>query len=99
MWEGTHAWVMSGFEATGDPATDPAARVKAIRVLDPLYPRSVGAPWGPGPGPDARLTVDQLARAFVPYRPRGRTVALRGRFVLVLPVDASLVSRTGPLAL
>jgi hypothetical protein len=97
MWQGAHAWVMSGFEATADPATDASARVTAVRVLDPLYPRSVGGPWGPGPAPDARLTVDQLAHVFVPYRPHGRTVALRGRFVLVLPIQASFLSRTGPL--
>ncbi len=93
MWQGAHAWVMSGFEATADPATDASARVTAVRVLDPLYPRIVGAPWGPGPAPDARLSVPELARVFVPYRPHGRTVALRSRFVLVLPVAPTLTSR------
>ena len=27
VWRGRHAWVMSGFRATGDPLTDPNARV------------------------------------------------------------------------
>ncbi len=93
MWQGAHAWVMSGFEATADPAVDPAARVTAVRVLDPLYPRIVGAPWGPGPAPDARLSVAQLGRAFVPYRPHSRSVQLRNRFVLVLPLDPAMISR------
>jgi hypothetical protein len=93
MWQGAHAWVMSGFEATADPAVDPSARVTAVRVLDPLYPRSVGGRWGPGPAPDARLSVTQLGRAFVPYRPHSRNVQLRNRFILVLPLEASMVAR------
>jgi hypothetical protein len=99
VWQGAHAWVMSGFEATADPATDPTARVTAVRVLDPLYPRLVGAPWGPGPAPDARLSVAQLARAFVPYRPHSRSVELRNRFVLVLPLPPLIFSRlqVGPI--
>ncbi len=39
----------SGFEATADPSVDPSASVTAVRVLDPLYPRVVGAPWGRAP--------------------------------------------------
>jgi hypothetical protein len=92
MWQGAHAWVMSGFEATADPLSDPAARVTAVRVLDPLYPRPVGGRWGPGPAPDARLTVAELGRAFVPYRPHGRNLLLRNRFVLVLPLQPSAAS-------
>jgi len=92
MWQGAHAWVMSGFEATADPAIDPSARVTAVRVLDPLYPRPVGAPWAPGPSPDARLSVAQIGRAFVPYRPHGRNAALRNQFVLVLPLQPSVTS-------
>ena len=93
MWQGAHAWVMSGYEATADPATDPSARVTAVRVLDPLYPRIVGAPWGPGPAPDGRLSVAELGRVFVPYRPHSRSVELRSRFVLVLPLEYSTVPK------
>ncbi len=87
VWQGAHAWVMSGFEATGDPLVDAAARITAVRVLDPLYPRPGGA-WGATPAPDSRLTAAQLARVFVPYRPHGRNTALRGQYVLVLPSPA-----------
>ena len=92
MWQGAHAWVMSGFEATADSLTDPATRVTAVRVLDPLYPRPIDAPWGPGPAPDARLSVAQLGRVFVPYRPHGRQVALRNQYVLVLPLQPTLLA-------
>ncbi|MCU0504903.1 MAG: hypothetical protein MUE82_03865 [Chloroflexi bacterium] len=93
VWEGAHAWVMSGFEADGDPASATTATVRSVRVLDPLYPRAVGAPWGPGPAPDARLTVGELGRVFVPYRPNGRNAALRGRYVLVLPLESVASAR------
>ncbi len=86
VWQGAHAWVMSGFEATADPVVDTNARITLIRVLDPLYPRAGGA-WGPTPAPDAGLTPTQLERVFVPYRPRGRNTVLRGQYVLVLPFE------------
>ena len=38
VWQGAHAWVMSGFEADADPAADATATVRMVRVLDPLYP-------------------------------------------------------------
>ncbi len=87
VWQGAHAWVLSGVEATADPTLAPSARISAVRVLDPLYPRPGGA-WGATPAPDARLTLAQLARVFVPYRPYSRNAALRDRYVLVLPYDA-----------
>ncbi len=93
VWQGAHAWVLNGFEATGDPATDSSARVTAVRVLDPLYPRPVGSPWGPGPAPDALLSVAQLGRIFVPYRPYSRSTELRNRFVIVLPLRPVVFAR------
>ena len=95
VWQGAHAWVMSGFEATGDPVADPTARVTAVRVLDPLYPRAGGS-WGPTPAPNARLATALLARVFVPWRPYSRNLALRGRFVLVLPYEPPASRSTRP---
>lgn len=94
VWQGRHAWVMSGFEATADPTRDPEATVTAVRVLDPLYPRAGGS-WGPTPAPNARLTTARLGRAFVPWRPNSRNAAMRNRFVLVLPYDPSIEPRVG----
>src|SRR6188472_4196220 len=37
VWRGRHAWVMSGFHATGDPLLA-GSRVTAAIVEDPLYP-------------------------------------------------------------
>src|SRR4051794_27140590 len=37
VWRGRHAWVMSGFEATGDPRRGDFRVTKAY-ILDPLHP-------------------------------------------------------------
>jgi hypothetical protein len=83
VWHGAHAWVMSGFEASGDPATDPEAIVTAVVILDPLYPRTTRN-HGPAPAPGTRLSVAMLGQDFVGWR-RARVSGLDGRYVLVLP--------------
>jgi hypothetical protein len=88
MWHGAHAWVMSGFTATADPAVTSAFRITSVRVSDPWYPRPTSA-FGRTRRPDARLTVAQLATGFLRWRrPLARYAELDGRFVLVLPVAA-----------
>jgi len=53
VWQGRHAWVMSGFQATADPLGGADISVTAVTVLDPLYPR-VSPRWGRGPRPGGR---------------------------------------------
>jgi hypothetical protein len=84
VWQGAHAWVLNGFEATGDLLTDPTARVTHVFVLDPLYPRTSSV-WGPSPEPNGKLSLQALAGDFVPWRP-GRPSPNSGRFVIVLPL-------------
>jgi hypothetical protein len=84
MWRGRHAWVMSGFRATGDPL-NAGSRVTAVYVEDPLYPHGSSV-WGPSPAPGATLTVAELGRQYVPRRNSNRFgSALSGKYVLVLP--------------
>lgn len=93
MWRGAHAWVMSGFEATADPAWTDDFAVTLIRVEDPWFPRSSSI-WGPGQAPDARIAVSNLAEDFLPWRrPTVRYPEKDGRFVLVLPVSNSSADR------
>ncbi len=82
VWQGAHAWVMSGFEATADPLVA-GAEITHVRVLDPLYPRT-SSTWGTSPAPDTRLSLKQLAADFVPWRP-GRSNGMSGRYVIVMP--------------
>ena len=87
MWRGRHAWVMSGFEASGDPRTDPDFEVTGVRVLDPLYPHG-NSTWGPSPKPNALLTPARLGRQFV-SRDRFRVnLGVPPGHLLVLPVAA-----------
>ena len=89
MWRGRHAWVMSGFRATGDPLVT-GTRVTAVYVEDPLYPHGSSV-WGPSPQPGAALTVAELGRQYVPRRTSNRFgSALSGKYVLVLPYDMDL---------
>ena len=82
VWRGRHAWVMSGFKATGDPLVQ-GARVTAAIVEDPLYPHS--GVWGRSPAPGAALSVQALGRQFVPRRLTSSQFG--GMYVLVLPYE------------
>jgi hypothetical protein len=89
VWKGRHAWVMSGFEATGDPRRGPF-RVTRATILDPLYPHGSEA-WGPSPVPGRSISVREVGRQFVHrdldsrWNSLPRMEALRGRWVLVVP--------------
>ncbi|MEE2522097.1 hypothetical protein V1639_08255 [Pseudarthrobacter sp. J75] len=85
MWSGRHAWVMSGFEALGDPALFPEFTVTGINVLDPLYPYGSGQ-WGPSPAPNSLLSPEELATQFVVREPRRWSSDLPAGYLLVLPV-------------
>jgi hypothetical protein len=86
MWRGAHAWVMSGFESTANPATTDDFVVTHVRVLDPWYPRTSSI-WGPGQRPGTRIAVANLAADFLPWRRPGvRYEEKDGQFVLILPV-------------
>src|SRR4029077_8433600 len=81
MWAGRHAWVMSGFEATADPARTSDFRVTRAIVLDPLYPYG-SSRRGASPRPREAVSVATLGKQFVPRR--------RGVFPGALPgTDAS----------
>lgn len=85
VWRGAHAWVMSGFSATADPALTNDFRVTAVRVQDPWYPRP-NSTWGPSRPPDSRVTLAALRADFLPYdRPGRRHPGRDGHYMLVLP--------------
>jgi hypothetical protein len=85
MWAGRHAWVMTGYEATADPATDPDARIRRIRVMDPLYPH--GSRWGPSPAPNQLVGRKALARQFVMRDRPDYDFGVEPGWLLVLPVS------------
>lgn len=90
VWQGRHAWVMTGYRATGDPLLDPGFRVTGVSILDPLYPYGSAA-WGPSPAPGSSIPVEAVGRQFVPRRSSGSWSHLpgadwlAGKYVLVVP--------------
>jgi hypothetical protein len=89
MWRGAHAWVMSGFRATADPAVTSRFSVTHVTVLDPWFPRGSSI-WGRSTRPDSTVSVNALARDLLPFRrPTVRYPDKDGRFVLVIPVVAA----------
>jgi hypothetical protein len=88
VWRGRHAWVMSGFEATGDPLRA-GTRVTAAMVEDPLYPNRSSS-WGPSPAPGEALSLKELGRQFVRRRAGFSMWSMRdlgGKYVLVIPYE------------
>jgi hypothetical protein len=85
VWEGRHAWVMSGFRATGDPGFTDTFRVTAVWIEDPWHGR-MSRTWGAGLRPHSLVPVDAL-RGFVRWESRYRPEYGRlGRYTIVAPV-------------
>ena len=59
---GRHAWVLSGFDATADPAATNNFLVTHVYVLGPLYPKEQKGFFDLAP--DSRLTFDQFRKPF-----------------------------------
>ncbi len=84
VWQGRHAWVVSGFEATGDPLYDRDAEITHVWVLDPFYPRA-SSTWGQM-APHTKLTLKQLAQDWVEWRRRADSPVAGPRWAMVLPL-------------
>jgi hypothetical protein len=82
---GNHAWVLTGFTATADPAASSRFRVTSVRVTGPLWGLQSRS-YGYDMRPDTKLTRKQFKRFFTPWHyPRIRMV-WEGRWVSVQPV-------------
>jgi hypothetical protein len=90
MWRGRHAWMMSGFEATADPAKADDFDVTGIRVQDPLYPNGSSV-WGPSPRPNSLVSPATLGKQFV-VRDVNRSRVNLGvptGYLMIVPVAAA----------
>jgi len=82
---GNHAWVLTGFRATADPATTERFKVTSVSVTGPLWGRQSRS-YGYDMHPDTRLTRSQLKRFFTAWHyPRIR-MAWEGAWVSVHPI-------------
>ena len=81
---GGHAWVMTGFAATADPAATNKFTVTSVQAMGPLYPDGTlnGKSYDPGPG--TWLSASTLSRKFSRMR-WPRAVQWNGRWIAVVP--------------
>ena len=93
VWRGRHAWTMTGFGTTADPAGTSDFEVVNVRISDPLYPyyrvrkRTIYRP-------NTALTLDVLARNFTPYHDGRRDPRIEGRYVVIVPLSAVSAAAT-----
>ncbi len=82
---GSHAWLLNGFQATADPAATSAFIVTNVWVSGPLWPkerRRMG--WWDLP-PNTRLTTPMLRAVHGAYIERTRMTRWTGWYVAVAP--------------
>jgi hypothetical protein len=82
---GNHAWVLTGFTATADPAATSRFAVTSVRVVGPLWGLQSRS-YGYDMRPDTKLTPAQLKGFFTPWHYAGIRMAWEGQWVSVQPV-------------
>ncbi|HYI21060.1 MAG TPA: hypothetical protein VEX62_00350 [Candidatus Limnocylindrales bacterium] len=81
---GRHAWVMTGFESTADPALTDDFEVTAAEVVGPLWPHGTLNGTSFDPGPRTWMDIRTLSRKFDTYAEPGQEV-WQGRYVTIIP--------------
>ena len=93
---GDHAWVLTGFTATADPAVTSRFTVTSVRVVGPLWGLQSRS-YGYDMAPDTRLTPRELAGFFTPWHYARIRMAWEGRWVSIQPVAVGS-TRPAPVA-
>ncbi len=92
---GNHAWLLTGFTATADPAATASFTVTSVRVVGPLYGLQSRA--GYDMPPDTRLTPAQLRRFFTPWHYAPTRMVWDGRYVSIQPAAAAATGTATPV--
>jgi len=92
---GNHAWVLTGFTATADPAATGRFTVTSVRVVGPLWGLQSRS-WGYDMRPDTKLTPRQLAGFFTPWHYAGVRMAWEGEWVSIQPSGRSIATAPAP---
>jgi len=82
---GNHAWVLTGFTATADPAVTSRFSVTSVRVTGPLWGLQ-NRTYGYDMRPDKRLTPSQLHDFLTPCHYGPIRMAWEGDYVTIQPV-------------
>lgn len=88
---GNHAWVLTGFTATADPAVTTRFTITSVRVVGPLWGLQ-SSTYGYDMRPDTKLTPKQLQAFFTPWHYASVKMSWEGRWVSVQPVTATAAS-------
>ncbi len=98
---GNHAWILTGFTATADPAMTGRFTVTSVRVVGPLWGLQSRS-FGYDMHPDTKLTRHQLRGFFTPWHYAGVRMAWEGDWVSIQPVatthDKAQAATTRPEA-
>jgi hypothetical protein len=92
---GNHAWILTGFSATADPAVTSKFTVTSVRVTGPLWGLQ-SRTYGYDMRPDTKLTPAQLKTFFTPWHYAGVKMAWEGRWVSVQPVPVTAAPKATP---
>jgi hypothetical protein len=84
---GNHAWVLTGFAATADPAVTNDFRVTSVRVVGPLWGLQ-SRTYGYDMRPDRKLTRSQLHDFLKRWHYAPIRMAWEGEFVTILPTGS-----------
>ena len=92
---GNHAWVLTGFTATADPAVTTRFAVTSVRVVGPLWGLQ-STSYGLDMRPDTKLTPRQLRGFFTPWHYTSVPMAWENRWVSVQPIAATTTPTASP---
>jgi len=91
---GNHGWILTGFQASADPARTSSFTVTSVRVTGPLY--GLQSKGGYDMPPNTKLTTAQLKRYFTPWKYPPISMVWDGRYISIQPVPK--VAPTKPAA-
>lgn len=92
---GNHAWVLTGFTATADPAATTNFTVTSVRVVGPLWGLQSRS-YGLDMRPDTKLTPRQLRGFFTPWHYTSVPMAWENRWVSVQPIPSTSTGAAQP---
>jgi hypothetical protein len=92
---GNHAWILTGFTATADPARTARFTVTSVRVTGPLWGLQSRS-YGYDMKPDTKLTPRQLRGFFTPWHYAGVRMAWEGRWVSIQAIPAAAPKASAP---
>jgi hypothetical protein len=94
---GRHAWVLTGFTTTADPARTTDFQVVSLRIVGPLYGRqSINGYDSP---PDTSISYAALRRFLLPYRFPFAVTPWTGRYLTFQAIPTTPTAGVVPLAL